>query len=104
LEGPVTGRAAIRRVDEAWFAAFPDGSQVSEVVLIDDERVAEIAMLLGTDTSGFLGLPPTGKPFGCPSSDCSRLDTDTLSMRYVCPSYDFTGMLVQIGVLKPKPA
>jgi predicted ester cyclase len=101
LEGPVTGRAAIRRVHETWFAAFPEGSQVSEAVLIDVERVAEMAMLSGTDTGGFLGLPPTGKLFRMPvvwlfTVGHGRFD-------YVRPIYDFTGMLVP-GVLKAKSA
>jgi steroid delta-isomerase-like uncharacterized protein len=102
LEGPVTGRAAIRRVYEAWFAAFPDGSQVSEAVLIDDERVAEMAMVSGTDTGGFLGLPPTGKPFRLPVVWLFTVGAG--HFEYVRPIYDFTGMLVQIGVLKAKPA
>jgi predicted ester cyclase len=102
LEGPVTGRVAIRRVYEAWFSAFPDGSQVSEGVLIDDERVAEMAMLSGTDTGGFLGLPPTGKPFRLPVVWLFMVGH--AGFEYVRPIYDFTGMLLQIGVLKAKPA
>ena len=102
LEGPVTGRAAIRRVHEAWFAAFSDGSQVSEAVLIDDERVADMAMVSGTDTGGFLGLPPTGKPFRLPVVWLFTVRHGQFA--YVRPIYDFTGMLVQIGVLKAKPA
>jgi steroid delta-isomerase-like uncharacterized protein len=102
LEGPVTGRVAIRRVHEAWFAAFPDGSQVSEAVLIDDDRVADMAMVSGTDTGGFLGLPPTGKPFRLPVVWLFTVRHGQFA--YVRPIYDFTGMLVQIGVLKAKPA
>jgi steroid delta-isomerase-like uncharacterized protein len=102
LEGPVTGRAAIRRLYEAWFAAFPDSALVPEDVLIDDERVAETAMLSGTDTGGFLGLPPTGKPFRLPVVWLFTVRHGHFD--YVRPIYDFTGMLVQIGVLKAKPA
>jgi steroid delta-isomerase-like uncharacterized protein len=102
LEGPVTGRAAIRHVYQAWFAAFPDTALVSEDVLIDDERVAETAMLSGTDTGGFLGLPPTGKPFRLPVVWLFTIRDGQFD--YVRPMYDFTGMLVQIGVLKAKPA
>ena len=102
LAGPVTGRAAIRQVYEAWFAAFPDSSLSSEEVLIDHERVAELTMQSGTDTGGFLGLPPTGKPFRLPSVWLFTIRHGQLV--YVRPIYDFTGMLVQIGVLKAKPA
>jgi steroid delta-isomerase-like uncharacterized protein len=101
LAGPVTGRAAIRRVYEAWFAAFPDSSLVRESVLIDDEQVAEMAMQSGTDTGGFLGLPPTGKPFRLPVVWLFTVRHGQFV--HVRPIYDFTGMLVLIGVLKAKP-
>jgi steroid delta-isomerase-like uncharacterized protein len=102
LEGPVTGRTAIRRLYEAWFAAFPDSALAPEDVLIDEERVAETAMVSGTDTGGFLGLPPTGKPFRLPV--VWLFTVRQAQFDYVRPIYDFTGMLVQIGVLKAKPA
>jgi steroid delta-isomerase-like uncharacterized protein len=102
LEGPVTGRPAIRRLYEAWFGAFPDSGLAPEDVLIDDEHVAETAVLSGTDTGGFLGLPPTGKPFRLPVVWLFTVRHGQFD--YVRPVYDFTGMLVQIGVLKAKPA
>jgi steroid delta-isomerase-like uncharacterized protein len=102
LEGPVTGRAAIRHVYDVWFAAFPDSSQAPERMLIDDDHVAELAMHSGTDTGGFLGLPPTGKPFRLPIVWLYTVRDGRFV--YVRPIYDFTGMLVQIGVLKAKPA
>jgi steroid delta-isomerase-like uncharacterized protein len=102
LAGPVTGRAAIRQVYEAWFAAFPDSSLVRESLLIDNEHVAEMAMQSGTDTGGFLGLPPTGKPFRLPVVWLFTVRHGQFV--YVRPIYDFTGMLVLIGVLKAKPA
>jgi steroid delta-isomerase-like uncharacterized protein len=102
LEGLVTGRTAIRHVHEAWFAAFPDSALALEDVLIDDERVAETAMVSGTDTGGFLGLPATGKPFRLPVVWLFTVRDGQFD--HVRPIYDFTGMLVQIGVLKAKPA
>jgi predicted ester cyclase len=102
LAGRVTGRAAIGQVYEAWFAAFPDSSIARERVLIDGEHVAEMAMQSGTDTGGFLGLPPTGKPFRLPV--VWLFTARHGQFVYVRPIYDFTGMLVLIGVLKAKPA
>ena len=102
LEGPVTGRAAIRHLYEAWFGAFPDSGLAAEDVLIDNQRVAETAMVSGTDTGGFLGLPPTGKPFRLPVVWLFTVSDGQFD--HVRPVYDFTGMLVQIGVLKAKPA
>jgi predicted ester cyclase len=89
-------------VYETWFAAFPDSSIARERVLIDDGRVAEVAMQSGTDTGGFLGLPPTGKPFRLPVVWLFTVKHGQFV--YARPIYDFTGMLVLIGVLKAKPA
>jgi steroid delta-isomerase-like uncharacterized protein len=102
VAGAVIGRAAIRQVYEAWFAAFPDSSLAREGILIDGARVAELAMQSGTDTGGFLGLPPTGKPFRLPVVWLFTVRHGQFV--YVRPIYDFTGMLVLIGVLKAKPA
>jgi predicted ester cyclase len=70
--------------------------------LIDDEHVAEMALQSGTDTGGFLGLPPTGKPFRLPVVWLFTVRHGHFA--YVRPIYDFTGILVLIGVLKAKPA
>jgi steroid delta-isomerase-like uncharacterized protein len=100
--GSVTGRAAIGQVYETWFAAFPDGAYTPEELLIDGDRVVQIATLSGTDTGGFLGLPATGKPFRVPVVMlCTLQDHQIVYERRI---YDFTGMLIQIGVLKAKPA
>jgi len=100
--GTVTGRAAIERVYQAWFTAFPDFVFVSDELLIDGDRVVEVATISGTDTGGFMGLPPTDKPFRMPVIILFTVkDEHILHERRV---YDFTGLLVQIGVLKAKPA
>jgi hypothetical protein len=49
-----------------------------------------------------MGLPPTDKPFHLPVIIlCTVNDEHIAHERRV---YDFTGLLVQIGVLKAKPA
>ncbi len=58
--------------------------------------------LAGTDLGGFMGLAPTGKPFRI-----TIVFLFTFDDRHIVHErriYDFTGMLVQIGVLKAKPA
>jgi predicted ester cyclase len=100
--GTVTGRAAIERIYHAWFTAFPDLVFVSDELLIDGDRVVEVATISGTDTGGFMGLSPTDKPFRLPMIVLFTVqDGHILHERRV---YDFTGLLVQIGVLKAKPA
>jgi predicted ester cyclase len=100
--GSVTGRKAIEQVYQAWFRAFPDLVFSSDELLIDGNRVAEIATITGTDTGGFMGLPPTAKPFKVPILIlCTVEGNQIVHERRI---YDFTGMLVQIGVLKARPA
>ena len=55
-----------------------------------------------TDTGGLMGMTPSGKPALVPIVAVYRLaDGQIVHERRI---YDFTGMLVQIGVLKAKPA
>jgi len=100
--GTVHGRRAIEQVYRAWFTAFPDVTFTAEdALLIDGDRVAQRLMSAGTDTGGFLNLPPTGKAFRVPLVLLCRVaDNKIVHERRI---YDFTGMLIQIGVLKAKP-
>lgn len=100
--GTVYGRRAIEEVYRAWFTAFPDVSFApDEALLIDGDRVAQRLMTTGTDTGGFLGLPPTGKMFSVPLVViCKLADHHIVHERRI---YDFTGLLIQIGVLKARP-
>jgi steroid delta-isomerase-like uncharacterized protein len=102
MAGTVHGREAIREVYKVWFAGFPDFVFSSEELLIDGDRVAERATLTGTDSGGFMGLPPTGKPFRVPMMWLYTLKDHQFV--HVRPIYDFTGLLVQIGVMKAKRA
>jgi steroid delta-isomerase-like uncharacterized protein len=97
----VKGREAIAKLYDAWFKGFPDLVWTSEDLLIDGERVTEIITMSGTDTGGFMGLPPTGKPFRVPVVWLFTIKDRQFT--HVRPIYDFTGVLVQIGVLKAKP-
>jgi steroid delta-isomerase-like uncharacterized protein len=100
--GTVHGRRAIESVYRAWFSAFPDATFTSEEpLLIDGDRVAQRLTVTGTDSGGFLGLPATGKAFRVPLVIlCSMADRQIAHERRI---YDFTGLLIQIGVLKAKP-
>jgi predicted ester cyclase len=73
-----------------------------EELVIEGDRAAEVTSAAGTDTGGFLGLPATGRPFHLPMVILYTFDGPTIV--HERRIYDFTGMLVQIGVLKAKPA
>jgi steroid delta-isomerase-like uncharacterized protein len=102
LGGHAKGPEAIRKVYEAWLASFPDAQFEAEPPIVDGDRVAQVAMVHGTDMGGFMGLPPTGKKFNMPMVFLFTMkDGKILHERRV---YDFTGLLIQLGVLKAKPA
>ena len=101
--GPVTGRDAVVQLFEAFFIqAFPDSVTTFDEPVIDGDRVTQILSLSGTGTGSFLGLPPTGKPYRISMVLLATVkDGLIVSERRI---YDFTGLLVQIGILKAKPA
>ena len=101
MAGTVAGRDTIRSVYQAWFTGFPDLTLDDEELIIDADRLVQISIASGTDTGGFMELPPTGKGFRIPAVFFYVLRGGQISQfRSV---YDFTGVLVQIGMLKAKP-
>jgi predicted ester cyclase len=99
--GTVHGRAAVEEVNRAYFAGFPDVTFTREALVIDGDRAVWIGEVRGTDTGGFMGLAATGKPFRLPMvMVCTLKDGAIIREQRI---YDFTGMLIQIGVLKAKP-
>ena len=102
LAGIVKGREANEQVYRAWWSAFPDRVDHVEEAIVDGDRAAQFATLTQTDLGGFMGLAPTGKPVRIPIVYLFTFDE-----RHIVHErriYDFTGMLVQIGILKAKPA
>ncbi len=99
--GTLSGRAEVEKAFRAWFEAFPDLNVRTECLVIDGHRAVLVAMLEGTDIGGFMGLAPTGKMFRVPVvSICEFKEGKIVQELRI---YDFTGVLVQIGVLKAKP-
>jgi steroid delta-isomerase-like uncharacterized protein len=93
------GPAAAERVIRSIFDALD--AKIHQELLIDGDSVAELVQFEGTDGGQFLGLPPTGKSFRVPCVLLYTLkDGKITHERRV---YDFTGMLVQMGLLKTKP-
>jgi steroid delta-isomerase-like uncharacterized protein len=105
IESPMSGRhtgpAAAERAWRAVFEAFLDIKWTTDAVLIDGDRVAHFATCEGTHMSDFMGVPATHKSFHLPVAFLYELkDRKIVRERRI---YDFTGMLVQIGLLKAKP-
>ncbi len=101
LGGTHQGRPAIRDVYRMFFDALPDAEITQDELVIDGDRVIQVVTLTATDTGGFMGLPPSGRPAELPIVLACRVAGDLIV--HERRIYDFTGLLVQIGVLKAKP-
>jgi steroid delta-isomerase-like uncharacterized protein len=106
IDSPTAGKhqgpAAAANALDALFHAFADMTRTVEQRLIDDARVVEVLTIEGTNVGGLMGLPPSGKHFRVPAVFIYELRGGKIV--HERRIYDFTGMLVQIGVLKAKPA
>ena len=102
MAGSLTGREGIIQAHNTFFGAFPDAVLTAEPPIIDDGRIAVVAELAATHVGSFMGLPPTGKAIGFLLVVLLEVrDHRIVRDRRI---YDFTGFLVQVGVLKARPA
>ena len=98
--GTVQGRQAVTKIHQALLDGLPDLRLEQDLLLVDGDQAIQISTM--TDSGGFMGLPPSGKTLRVTVVVACRFQ-DGLIVRER-RIYDFTGMLVQIGVLKARPA
>lgn len=99
----VTGAKDILASYRALFEIFPDWDYRGERLLIDIDgvNVAEPFTASATHRGEFMGLPGTGKRFTIQGVRLFVMQDGRIAheRRY----YDFTGLLIQLGVLRSKP-
>ena len=102
IAGKITGPGAIGEVDGLMASAFPDLEMTLEDLLMDGDRAVIIARLKGTHAGEFLGMPKSGRAFDVPIVGLWQIRNRKIirERRF----YDFTGLMVQVGVLNVKPA
>ena len=99
--GVLEGQREIERVYKLWLSAFPDLAFQQQEIVIDGTRVVQLARLAGTHLGDFFGMPATNRHVDVEAAlFMSVADGVVAEERRV---YDFTGLLVQVGVLKAKP-
>jgi predicted ester cyclase len=98
----VTGRDAIQRSYESLFQSFPDWAMDNEPPLIDGDRVAVPFTAKATHAGRFMGLDGTGRR--CEIHGVLLMDLADGLIAHERRVYDFTGLLIQLGVLRSKPA
>jgi predicted ester cyclase len=105
VESPMTGSAvgpsgATKGI--ATFAdAFPDRTMTFEEPIIDGSRLAIVATNDAKHVGTFLGLAPTGRRIHVQVAFV--LDVEDGRIVRERRIYDFTGLLIQVGVIKAKP-
>lgn len=96
------GRQAIRDSYRALFDIFPDWDYQGEDLLIDGRRVAQPFTVSATHVGTFMGHAGTNRLFRIQGARFFRMSNGLVQAERRI--YDFTGLLIQIGVLKGKPA
>jgi serine phosphatase RsbU (regulator of sigma subunit) len=94
--GRLQGREAVLQHYQRWFGTFPDGGiHPDGDSIIAGDHAAQTLILEGTDTGGFLGQAPTGRPFRLFCVILLTLkDGKIVHERRV---YDISGLLLQLA-------
>jgi steroid delta-isomerase-like uncharacterized protein len=100
--GVLEGREEIERVYRMWLTAFPDLALTVTDVLIDGDRAVLLVNIAGTHAGEFLGLPATGRRVQTVGALVYTVKDNVIMHEQRV--FDFTGVLVQAGVLRAKPA
>jgi steroid delta-isomerase-like uncharacterized protein len=97
------GRKAIEDASRAFFTSFPDATLEIDAILVDAPRVAIFTTVNATHVNEFFGMPGTNRHIEFRNARLMEMDGQGL-IAHERRIYDFTGLLVQIGVLRAKPA
>lgn len=100
VQSPVAGlhigRAAVENAFRTIFRAFPDLTIRVDEFLESGNRAVLVGSTGGTDTGGFMGLPPTGKPFTTPMIFLYTFDDQYKIVREQ-RVYDFSRLLLHLS-------
>jgi predicted ester cyclase len=102
MYGTLVGRPAIEEAWRAFFRSFPDATFEVEEVIIEPPDMAVFATVMATHVNEFFGLPGTNRRIDFRGARLLRMEGDLIARERRI--YDFTGILVQVGVLRAKPA
>ena len=97
------GRKAIQDAFRAFFTSFPDATIAVDALLVDAPRVAIFTTVNATHVNEFFGMPGTNRHIEFRMARLIEMDDQGL-IKNERRIYDFTGLLVQVGILRAKPA
>jgi len=102
MYGTLIGRPAIEDAYRAFFTSFPDVSFDVEQIVIEPPDIALFGVFTATHVNEFFGLSGTNRHIDFRGSRLFHMNGDLIERERRI--YDFTGILVQVGVLRAKPA
>ena len=102
MHGTLAGREAIEDAYATLFTAFPDWRFAGDDVLVDGDRVAQVFSADATHVGEFMGLTGTNRRFRIQGVRLYEMAGGLIQSERRL--YDFTGLLIQVGVLRSKPA
>ena len=100
--GVLEGRAEIERIYRVWFTAFADFAFTVEDLVVEGERAALLGRATGRHSGEFFGMPATNRRIDVACGFFFRFEGSLIA--HERRILDFTGLLVQVGVLRAKPA
>ena len=98
----VEGAEEILGSYRSLFTTFPDWQYIGQTLVVDGDRVAQQFLVHATHTAEFMGLPGSGRKFDIEGVRLFEMKDGLIA--YERRYYDFTGLLIQLGVLRGKPA
>jgi steroid delta-isomerase-like uncharacterized protein len=98
----IQGRPDIEAAYRALFASFSDWSIVLDVPIVDGDRAAQPFSVSATHTGDFMGLPGSGRRFRLHGALIFRMRDGLIAEERRV--YDFTALLIQLGILRGKLA
>lgn len=99
--GQLQGRSAVTESCRRLFKVFPDLKMETEPPIIDGNRAAIVFSSTATHSGEFMGLPATGRKVSVGGVFVLTLDDGLVDAELRL--YDFTALLIQVGVLRAKP-
>ena len=106
LFGSLRGRAAVEESYRQWFQIFPDIEFKAQSTIVDPPTGAMLTHNIGTHQGDLMGLPPTHKKIEFRTMRVVGVE-EANGVALIATErriYDLTGVLVQLGVLRAKPA
>ena len=97
------GRKAIEDAARAFFTSFPDAVITADAVIVDAPHVAIFFTTAATHVNEFFGMPGTNRHVEVSNAFLLETNSDGLIVKER-RIYDFTGLLLQVGILRAKPA